>query len=157
MTERHMQRAIWQQRRNGAVVAVPNFTPPNWHECDVAIVSHAGFFHEYEIKLSRRDFLADQDKWAKHRALQSHDRNGPVSFWYVFDRPTWARVELREVPRWAGVLVPCNDSLSSCWNVEQRPRRLHRHRASAALIRSAYTSLYFRYWAMRNKSIEVTA
>lgn len=41
---------------------LPNYTPSKWWECDVFEVTEAGYFREYEVKISRGDFFADSGK-----------------------------------------------------------------------------------------------
>lgn len=43
-------------------VMMPHYTPKDWWECDVAHFTEARYLTEYEIKLSRSDFLADLRK-----------------------------------------------------------------------------------------------
>lgn len=43
-------------------LCVPHYTPRHWWECDLAEITASGYLVEYEIKVSRSDFLADRKK-----------------------------------------------------------------------------------------------
>jgi len=76
---------------------LPNYTPASWWECDVFEITKSGYFREYEVKISRHDFLRDRDKtvekwngWDqpktvenKHELLARGDPRGPKQFYYV--------------------------------------------------------------------------
>jgi hypothetical protein len=51
------QRLIVERYRRG--ICVPNYTPKDWWECDVFELTPAGYFREYEIKMTVADFRAD--------------------------------------------------------------------------------------------------
>ena len=52
MTEQTIQNRLYYMLRSAAQCLMPNFTPGGWWECDLATVTRAGYFVEYEIKLS---------------------------------------------------------------------------------------------------------
>jgi RNA polymerase primary sigma factor len=56
MKSTDIQAWLHQQRAATYAVLLPNYTPDKWHECDVFGVTRAGYFHEFEIKLTRADF-----------------------------------------------------------------------------------------------------
>lgn len=108
-------RPNWGQR-----FMLPNYTPVNWWECDVFELSKAGYFTEYEIKLTLSDFKADankevrrmgtftpEDGWKegplekKHDLLSKSDPRGPVRFFYV--APT-GMIPRDMLPKWAGLI-----------------------------------------------------
>lgn len=100
-------------RRN---FVLPNYTPAKWWECDVFELTEAGFFREYEIKLTLGDFKADAKKCDLFRTgcypnMQEHRRVkhdlmgqpcGPRQFWYV--APEGLLVP-EQVPEWAGLIA----------------------------------------------------
>lgn len=136
LTERKIQAALyWHLRDQGYAMACPNYTPRKWWECDMLGVTKANRFVEFEIKLSRSDFLADARKkdddsygWEhdpatgkgrsvlrkkgefKHAKLQAGDEHGPSRFFFVV--PT-DLIPVSDVPSWAGLLyaTPCNRGL----------------------------------------------
>lgn len=90
-------------------LCMPRYTPRQWWECDVFELTGRGYFREYEVKLTVRDFHADAEKaqdvrstgrWVndparpgcsnyvfskekKHALLSLGDTRGPVEFWFV--------------------------------------------------------------------------
>jgi hypothetical protein len=101
---------------------LPSYTPIGWWECDLFEITEAGYFREYEIKVSRSDFLRDRHKarteWlpdpdnpfrlkrlrsnvTKHGLLEDGSTRGPSRFWYVTPAGLISR---DEVPRWAGLI-----------------------------------------------------
>jgi hypothetical protein len=127
MTAREIQsRLIVERYRRNFVM--PNYTPSKWWECDVFEITEAGFFVEYEIKLTRSDFRADaskqKEKWEvahnvqigrsvwqripgekKHEVITQGRPTAPRRFWYVMPAGLIAQSEL---PPWAG-LIECHE------------------------------------------------
>jgi len=169
ITERTIQLLLHRTWGLRARVAMPNYTPAGWHECDLWVVTKAGYMREYEIKLSVADFRADRNKmespkwtldehgeWTaskprtKHHRLAEGDPKGPVQFWYVTPAGLLAGLTL---PTWAGLI-----------EVEMRPRpssaiprlvyageptnapRLHSSKVGQSIIDHALGVCYYRYW-----------
>ena len=115
MTARDIQHCLIKSRYRQSF-CVPNYTPKDWFECDVMEITKAGYIREYEIKISRADFLADRNKFKrtvaedgihcvdlnKHDLLAARSPRCPKQFYYVFPAGLMA---LDEVPEWAGVIV----------------------------------------------------
>lgn len=122
---RAVMRDRW--RRN---FVLPNYTPAGWWECDVFELTEAGYWREYEVKVSRADFRRDVEKAkekfekrvvdpadrkhaydtvrfvkvkdrVKHELLAERSPKGPSEFWFVV--PV-GLIDLAEVPEWAGLL-----------------------------------------------------
>lgn len=53
--------------RRPRVRLMPCWTPVAWWECDIALVSGAGWLTEIEIKTTRKDYVKD---WGKERILR---------------------------------------------------------------------------------------
>lgn len=148
-------------RRN---FVLPNYTPFGWWECDVFEVTAAGFFREYEVKLTLADFRRDQLKarnvWEmadshlrelaaveKHKLLAAGDPRAPHRFWFV--TPS-GLLEKESLPAFAG-LIEIEDS-GACeprhyrWrSVERRPAPvLHDHRLSPRTLEHAKSVIYYR-------------
>lgn len=134
MTERQVQLAIFRRFQSGTLI--PNWTPPKWWECDVARIMPSGRWHEYEIKLTKADFLNDAKKFKKEgRWLEQHSRGKHLSlaladpecpncFWYVMPREV---AETVEIPHWAGLVT-----------VNEHEGRIHLHqKKKAPLIHKA--------------------
>jgi hypothetical protein len=113
---------------------VPCYTPVGWWEMDVCELTEAGFIHEYEIKLSRQDFMIDAKKIrksynratrrydivkSKHQLLAAGDPVGPSTFTFVTAKDI---VKIEDIPQWAG------------W-IEHHDRRLVRRKESPTLHR----------------------
>lgn len=156
MGERIIQRRLYWDFYGASSIVMPNFTPPRWYECDFFRVTRAGFFYEYEIKLSRSDFLADRKKhdakfsrngWPPHRwsepkylALGAGDTDGPVCFHYVVPESLTTKI-ISDLPEWAG-LIEMRRSL----RVVKKAPRLHSKKVSPSYIRYARHVSVSRYW-----------
>lgn len=139
---------------------LPGYTPRNWWECDVFELTGAGFFREYEIKLSRADFKRDAEKdgWAghwdpgegrknKHELLAQGDARGPVQFWFVVPEDL---VTVDEVPEWAGLLYFRENKERRLWErpgyivARKKAPRLHNTRLDPKVERHARGITYYR-------------
>lgn len=158
MTERDLQLAVVSHWRSSLVVACPNYTPRRWWECDVWGVTKAGYWVEWECKVSRADLRADATKQyggrRKHEVITTDD-DGPSRFWFVV--PDELEVQPEEVPPWAG-LATVETGLR--WNRTSiiKPAPLLGRRKSTRLeIRLAERRMWFRYWnclrEMNNRGI----
>lgn len=77
-----------------------NFTY-NW-EMDIASLSKSGMLHEYEVKISRSDFLADKKRKCvkfSHYEIRN-ERTCPNYFYYVCPENL---IKPNEIPIWAGL------------------------------------------------------
>lgn len=113
MNEKMIQRRLMLDRYRRSFV-LPNFTPPEWFECDVFEITESGYFREYEIKLTLSDFRADAEKrrrkfnyqtqvqtdLVKHEMLRVGDVRGPTRFSYVAPKGLLTDI----VPAWAGLI-----------------------------------------------------
>lgn len=120
MTADDMALLLMRTRFNRSTV-MPRFTPPSWFECDVAEITKAGFFVEYEIKTTITDFHADAKKrlpavrWTfaegwlekpieqptKHERLASRDEQGPARFFFVSQSGV---IPESVIPEWSGLI-----------------------------------------------------
>lgn len=160
MTSRDIQRAILLDRYHNQTV-FPNFTPSGWFECDVFCLSRAGYWTEFEIKVSRGDFRADADKapeiheitegqWvtrkgeSKHQRLARADTTGPSRFFFVTPA---GMIEQAEVPDWAGLIHAHQQSSISritCEIIKPAPR-LHQSKANPQHLTDIHTAAYWRF------------
>lgn len=157
---RDIQRALIRKRWLRSICC-PNYTPTKWFECDVFELTKAGFFREYEIKLTTSDFRADakkaQRRWNgeitegrkflydernKHEALKGRDARGPSKFWFVAPEGV---IPANELPEWAGhILVTPRLNL-----VETKPApQLHRAKIDEKLRTDVHTTAYWRFMRM---------
>lgn len=106
---------------------MPNYCPNGWWECDIFEITKAGYFVEYEIKLTVSDFKRDSEKSMcdysavrgivtsedgtrrldaapvinKHALIASGDIRGPK--WFYFVTPA-GLLDGIEIPPWAGLI-----------------------------------------------------
>lgn len=164
MTCRDIQRQLIRDRYSKGF-AIPNYTPSGWFECDVFEITKAGFFREYEIKLTVSDFRADEKKrrtdWKitsngnyertssgqKLQMLSECRLRGPSRFYYV---APIGLLTLDHIPEWAGFIEMeyISDSYWP-WNHLQRTRReapqLHRSKVLPEIRAHAESVCYWRF------------
>ena len=163
LTERTIQIAIFRLLRSKTAVALPNFTPSGWWECDLWAVTKSGYAHEYEIKLTTSDFRADAAKrsgprwryrnglWenlgtvSKHEQLRDAPDKGPSFFWFVAPAGLLA---LEDIPDWAG-LIEAGEKDGWVWPTlraaKEAPRR-HRIKVTDKAMAAAQRVCYWRFW-----------
>lgn len=99
-----IRRLMWGRHRR--TWCLPNYTPHGWFECDVMNISNAGYMQEFEVKVTKADFLADsakQDRLGlKHERLAVGDVRGPRQFYFCVPDDL---AQFVEIPRWAGLLL----------------------------------------------------
>lgn len=172
MTAKDIQRRIIYDRYQRNFV-MPNFTPPGWFECDVFELTKAGFFIEYEIKISFSDFKADAFKakelwemgvrWgerklgmSKHDQIRTGQPGSPSKFYFVC--PANLATVLHNdsnYPSWAG-LIACHVSERHAGQTHPRSivtavlrdaPRLHRVKYDETIKAKAHVTCY---WRMHN-------
>lgn len=94
-----------------------NFEYRGW-EMDVALISKSGMLHEYEVKISRSDFLADKKKGKWLQFECKNDYACPNYFYYVC--PT-GLIKSDEIPVYAGLYYYEDGRLSFI----QKAKRFH--------------------------------
>lgn len=165
MTERQVQDCLFRALAKTSQLALPNYTPSGWWECDFFSVSRAGYFSEHEIKLTKGDFLRDAEKrepyaWdrlggrpaakvpgaGKHELLSKRSVRGPVHFWYCL--PT-DLVPLADIPPWAGVKWIHGHSAFCKLTVAREAQRLHNEPLNASIISHARSVCFWRFWNER--------
>lgn len=113
-TERTIQRIIWF-RWAGEKYVVPNIQL-RWGEADILLVRRSGYAEEFEIKVTKADFLADVQKTAKHEHLRQSFEAGKMGpgklFWnssggninrFSYVLPESLGIEPEDVPVYAGL------------------------------------------------------
>jgi hypothetical protein len=166
--------AIMRERKNRAIL-VPRYTPRGWWECDVAELTEAGYFREYEIKTTRSDFRADKKKMQsfytrengsvlkfKHTALAAQDPKGPSQFFFVTPE---GLITVEELPPWAGLIYVSKEGLG--WPQERiikHAPKLHREKRETmkdqmfkcGFYRAVHMwqQQYFRYADKRNAAAQ---
>lgn len=140
---------------------LPNYTPAQWWECDVFHTTNAGYFTEFEVKVSREDFFNDATKvrterrtntvFNKHDLLAAGSHQGPSRFFFVV--PV-GLVKEHEVPKWAGVIeVAKTERARFCTETIVRPApRLHDQKFDAKILVHAKGVCYWRLHRLLSKS-----
>lgn len=142
---------------------LPNYTPVTWFECDVFEVTQAGYFVEYEIKLSRSDFKADAAKkkhvspyldpkfitfnGTKHELLGRGDSRGPNRFYFVTPR---GMLLDSDIPKWAGLIeVWLEPGCRHVSKLEKKPApKLHGEKIGDGIMTHARSTCYWRMHRM---------
>lgn len=163
INERGVQLALWRDLCSNVALAVPNFTPLNWWECDMWSLSKSGYWSEYEIKLTVADFNKDREKreqplgrWdrhtksyskvperVKHDLLASGSVDGPSRFWYLLPESVLSKVT---VPPWAGVREIVHWKGRTGLRIRQMAPQLHRQKCSEQIIATVKTAFFYRFW-----------
>ncbi len=142
---------------------VPNvFILPD-SEADLFAIRRSGFCDEFEVKISRPDFLNDRKKRVriesegrvseggypayenvfKHQALL--EGNLPVNyFWYAVREGV---AEFDEVPEFAGLIIVGNDRQLY---VVQYPRRLHHRKMSIEARYKVARKSAYKFWKLKS-------
>lgn len=146
MTEHRIQKII----ANFAIAKshtgiVPNCGVFGW-EADLISINANGYACEYEIKISRSDFLSDAKK-RKHRwIVKSREQYpGPSYFYYVIIA---GLVREEEIPKHAGFLeVHDNEILTT----QRRAPCLHRFKLTERQLAYIHRGIMLRYWKKIHK------
>lgn len=108
-------------------------------EIDVAAITRAGIFTDYEIKISKSDFKKDLSKVSKHSHYISHKREVfyqvPHYFYYVCPA---GLIQSSELPKHAG-LIYFSDGIFK-WIVPAK--RLHRDKIEVEKITNKMLRLH---------------
>ena len=142
----------------------------------------AGFFREYEVKLTIGDFKADRKKaearviWddrgrfktygrgrTKHEYLADGHRLGPSQFWYVTPPGLVALEPMPKLdpaavlPEWAGLFEVWHNG--RFWEATERKKakRLHREKLRPAVVDHARTIPYYRMHSLLDSLVNRSA
>ena len=165
MTEARIVKRLYLRLRSGLLAAAPRFTLPGWPwEADLLAVTRAGYAAEYEVKLTRADYLRDIEKkaWSryggyysrpgptgvclrKHELLGEGDARGPNRFSFVAPA---GLLTIGDIPPWAGFIEV---ETHGRWLVPRFVRGaplLHGHK-SETLVALIHRALAFRFWWLK--------
>lgn len=142
-------------------VYMPRFAPGDWWENDLCAVTRAGYWTEFEVKLTRQDFLKDkgkdrskwEGKWPdmvkkvemKHDLLATTE-TGPARFYYAVREGIATEADM---PAWAGLLVfywqKFEHSDGGQWHVREVRKAPRRHsRKDPQIVTEIYRAAWFR-------------
>ena|ERR1700753_3664 len=113
-------------------------------ELDVFALTNSGYTYEYEVKISRSDFLADKNKREKHdrysKALNKEIISGftPNRFYYVCPE---GMIAPGEVPEYAGLIYFDGNYLKE---IKPAPF-IHKTKILESLYRQIVDKCYHRY------------
>lgn len=154
---------------------LPNYTPHNWFECDVFVLTKAGYFTEFEIKLTLSDFKADanklKNKWecvdghwqfveglTKHQRVEQADPKGPSRFYYATPK---GLIPDGLLPKWAGLIefetMPKSKRLDMMVTVDAP--KIHNEKINPNVKEHALKMCYYRFHRMLSiceSKIEIT-
>lgn len=169
LNESFIQNLFYLREQNRFKVVVPNANLDGWSECDLACITKANYFYEYEIKVSRADFKADAKKtvikkldqpekidgWnryyvdqPKYEALACGHPRCPKHFYYIV--PDGLIVE-HEVPAFAGLIYICNWGHGWFFREVKSPMKLNSQKVDDRFLVKLYSKFYFRYWQLRRE------
>ncbi len=153
MGECEIQRTLFWKHRSAATIMLPNFTPAEWYESDLYVVTNAGYSVEYEIKTSLTDFRADFRKKEKHRRLRGEYRASgrPTRFFYACPAMV---ISLRDVPTYAGLayfrwMDDKYVGTTPAMTIIKDAPRLKGVKVARQTIATMRRSSYYRFWNER--------
>ncbi len=160
MNETDIQCHLIRHLQNAGLV-FPNFTPKDWWECDLICITKAGYFREYEIKLTKSDFKADAKKARylrargrnqpvelKHDQLFLGNERGPRQFWYVCPS---GLIEPRELPNFAGLVWVKLEGWPNIQEIRKAPF-LHSKKSAPDVSESIRRNGHLRYINLMTKA-----
>lgn len=124
LTEKTVQKLLSEHwTLNTPKVSISNVYYYEW-ESDFLIIDLDNQVTEFEIKVSKWDYLADAKKYAKHEALARLDIDRiPNRFYYAVDKKT---AESIEVPEYAGLVVIHENGMAKMLKIVKKAADLHR-------------------------------
>jgi hypothetical protein len=83
MTAKEIEKVLIQNLADRAFpIYLRNYSNQGFSDADVFGVSNSGYMYEYEIKVSRSDFVADiKNKYCKHRLLKEKEAIHTFNKW----------------------------------------------------------------------------
>lgn len=145
------------RHKRGTVM--PRYTPLNWWECDVCEITETGYFREFEIKMTLKDFRIDAQKTkaiyvpdcrigqkpeseSKHDLLARGSPRGPVEFWYVSPKGV---IDPALIPSWAGFIGVEMGAYRPVEVILKRAPRLHKEKAAPSVKAHMENVSYWRF------------
>ena len=128
----------------GWIIAAPNtYALAYGFEADLLAVTKSGYSVEYEVKLTKSDFLNDGKKLTSYSKIPKYHKleqgKGPNRFYYVLPKNM---VEEHLIPSWAGIIYLDNKQLY----VSRKAKLLHSKKTSDKVIERLERSIFHRFW-----------
>lgn len=170
LTENKMTMALAEHRLHLSryEIMLPNVYTARDNEVDLLCVRKSGLCDEFEVKLTRPDFLADKKKYvryrkpaygevkkfssqsdagkpyckAKHQALEDGDMQTNY-FWYAVPE---GLCEIDEIPDFAGLIVLTE---KGALVVKKQPEKLHSEKMSIEDKYKLARKTAYRYWDLK--------
>ena len=120
------------------------FTSEN--ECDILLITDAKYSTEFEIKITKSDFLADKKKELKHKKLiAGHSHN---YFYYVLNECILSDTTLSEINEKYGVITFClaNDAIR--FKYVRYPKKLKKEPQSDKFYNHFLKMCYLRFYKL---------
>jgi len=135
---------------------VPNIScGMSLHECDLLVVSKAGYLTEVEIKITRADLRADAKKWHGHRS--------DVIKRLIFALPDYLENCIEFVPERAGIILVRQPNVPELYPYHPRCSELRPARRNKAAGKISDADRYkiarlgaLRIWNLKRKLGEFT-
>lgn len=156
LTEGKIQMELYRSIGFWRLLSVPNIV--HWWgngECDLLTVTQAMYTDEYEIKLSRSDFLADKKKH-KWRYIESATENSPNRFWYVCPA---GLIKVEDLEPGQGLIYINEDAEVTSQTVEiiQKAVNRHKHKISEIGFKKLMEKMHVKYWWLLHRNLESDA
>lgn len=147
MVEKDIQKILFKKLvvgRNMYNIAIPNIYLYMNQESDFIGITRYGYAHEYEIKTSKQDYLADFNK-KKHNHLRSYfnspsEGNIPKKFYFVIHG---FHLMVGELPPYAGLITITE---SGIMKIIRRAPDLPSKKIDERTLIKMCTSLSYRLW-----------
>ncbi len=143
MTESKMQEILYCHLYHKYFVC--NYFYGSW-EADLLTVTDAGYVKEFEIKLSRADFMAEfKFKLGKHHRLKK--KITTISqFWFVIHG---FKVSLDEIPEHAGLMEVTKGDYGYYVKIVKKAPKLCKWKICKSDKRELLRAVHARYWNLR--------
>jgi len=143
--ERHIQNILFEsllEKTNKLIV--PN-VKLYWWESDLISVSSSDLVTEWEVKISRNDFLQDFKKKKHSYFVKNRIDKIPSYFYYAVDSHI---LKLKELPEYAGLVYIKLDKVK----IIKRAPRLHTIKIDTRRREYLERGLMYRFWKLRIKA-----
>jgi hypothetical protein len=161
MTAEQIEKGLIGNRLfKSGVVICPRYTPDRWFECDLIEITAAGFFREYEVKVTKADFRIDAEKAKrsrfgrparnKHEELGQKSKLGPSRFSFVTPEGLLAPTEIPDFAGWIEVRSIGTRGQFLEINRKAAPN-LHSEKFNSKRVEHLRTVFYWRYLRLLTK------